>query len=685
MTATTLRPRQPTMLRLSLARHRGMLIALAVFVVLFLLVNVITPGAFSYFEFSFMSSGAATLALTAAGQTLVILTGGFDLSAGAVVSLVNVVLATQMQDTIGSQILFGFVALLIGGAVGAVNGFFVAFMRLQPIVVTLSSMFIVQGITLLILDKPGGMIPYQFSSFFVGDAIPGVLPAPVLVIAAAIAVWLLIKNSRFGVAIYAVGGDEESAAAAGIRVSLVTFLTYIAAGMFYGAAGAFISAQTGSADPLVGRPMLLQVFTAVVIGGTLLGGGRGGVVGSIIGAYTLLIVVNILLVLNVSAYYSSVAEGLILVLAVLAASFTRSSPIAEYLRLARLRFGAWRTGTLPHRHAGAAPRAAELKPRTAAQSDVHPSWLVRHRDILRYVVPAYVGLVIVLVVTQVVYGRPLSFSYVNSVIVLSSFLAILALGQGAVILTGGLDLSIPWTIGFCGIVVAGLVRGSDEVALWAVPLGLLIGVAIGTFNGLGIVVLGLPPIVMTLATNGVLQGLALVYSNGTPDGFASPGMRWFMTGKWLGAAPAVWFTIVFVAAAWFLLSRTTFGRRIYAVGNSPVVAKLSGVGVGGTLMGVYMLSGVCAALVGILLAGFSGQASLGMGDEYLLPSIAVVVVGGTLITGGRGHYIGMLGGVLMLTALSTLLAGTTLPPAVRDIIFGLVVLGAVLALRERTQ
>src|SRR5690606_4045668 len=133
-------------------------------------------------------------------------------------------------------------------------GFFVAFMRLQPIVVTLSSMFIVQGITLLILDKPGGMIPGGFSTFLIGDAIPGVLPAPVLVIAAAILVWLLVKNSRFGVAIYAVGGDEESARAAGIRVAWVKFFTYVLAGVFYGAAGAFISAQTMSADPLVGRP-----------------------------------------------------------------------------------------------------------------------------------------------------------------------------------------------------------------------------------------------------------------------------------------------------------------------------------------------------------------------------------------------------------------------------------------------
>ena len=100
---------------------------------------------------------------------------------------------------------------------------------------------------------------------------------------------------------------------------------------------------------------------------------------------------------------------------------------------------------------------------------------------------------------------------------------------------------------------------------------------------------------------------------------------------------------------------------------------------------MYVLSGVCSALVGILFCGFSGQASLDMGQEYLLASVTVVVVGGTLITGGRGHYIGMIGGVLLLTALQTLLAGTTLPIAVREIIFGLVVLVAVVTLRDRAR
>ena len=140
--------------------------------------------------------------------------------------------------------------------------------------------------------------------------------------------------------------------------------------------------------------------------------------------------------------------------------------------------------------------------------------------------------------------------------------------------------------------------------------------------------------------------------------------------------------IAFAAAAILLLGRTVFGRRVYAVGNSALAARLSGVSTGRVIVSVYILSALCAALVGVLLAGFSGQASLGMGDDYLLPSIAVVVVGGALITGGRGHYAGMLGGALLLTAMQTLLAGTSLPFAFRSVFFGLVILMAVIALRE---
>jgi ribose transport system permease protein len=679
-------PRTSFLRGLRLSRHRGLLIAIAVFAALFLFADLISPGPISYFEVSYLSSGGATLAIAAVGETFVILSGGFDLSAGAVISLVNVVLASNyaMGDPDAGLFFWTLVGIGIGTITGAFNGFFVAFLRLQPIVVTLSTMFIVQGVTLLIMDKPGGFVAPSLG-IYVGDAITEWLPMPIVLLGVIILFWLWLKGTRFGTAIYAVGSDPDAARSAGVRSSWVLFFVYVLAGGFYGLAGTFISGQTGSADPLIGNPMLLQIFAAVVVGGTVLGGGRGGPVGSIFGAYILMMVVNILLVLNVSAYYSTIAEGLILILAVLAASMSSDSTLARQLRDARSRISAWRGGRLPGQ-IGTAVHRLSLAAREAGakSSSPLPAFRVRHAETLRYALPAYICFVVVIVVTQAVLGNAaFNWTYYNSLIVLSSFLAILALGQGTVILTGGLDLSVPWTIALCGILLAGMVKGSDAALIYALPIVLVVGCLIGIVNGLGIVFLGLSPIVMTLATNGILQGLALIYSGGTPDGFSSPMLRAFMTSKIFGITPVVFFIAAFVVFAVVLLGRTPFGRRVYGIGNGLRVAELSGIRTGRTLVLVYMLSGLCAALVGILLTGFSGQASLGMGDEYLLPSIAVVVVGGALITGGRGHYLGMLGGVLLLTGLQTLLAGTTLPYATRAILFGLVVLGAVIALRDR--
>ncbi len=671
--------------RLRPGRQRGLLMACLVLAVLLALVARLGSVALSYYDLSQMAASGATLAIAASGQTLVVLSGGFDLSAGAVVSLVNAVLATGFPDAGTSPLLLTLAGIGIGMATGAFNGMFVALLRLQPIVVTLSTMFIVQGITLLVLEKPGGTVPGTLANLYLGDAIPGALPRPVLLLAILYALWLWVRRTRFGMAIYAVGGDFESARAAGVASRRVLFLAYVIAGGCYGLAGTFISAQTGSGDPLVGNPMLLEVFAAIVVGGTRLGGGRGGVLGSIVGAYILMLVVNILLVLDVSAYYASVAEGAILILAVLGAAIGRDTVLAQALRHAQARWRARRAGILPAQR-DTAPRRLNLpaRARVAPAAAPTPSFLVRHAETLRFALPAYACFAIAVIATQIVLGHAITtWRYYDSLIVLSSFLTILALGQGAVILTGGLDLSLPWTIALCGILFAGMVKGSDAALAYALPAVLLVGALVGLLNGVGIVVLGISPIVMTLAMNGILQGLALVYSNGTPDGFSSPLLRRFMTGHLFGVTPVVWLDVAFVVVAVLLLGRTPFGRRVYAVGNGTRAAALSGVAVGGVLLRVYMLSGICAALVGALLTGFSGQASLGMGDEYLLPSIAVVVVGGALITGGRGHYLGMLGGVLLLTALQTLLAGTTLPYATRAILFGLVVLGAVMALRER--
>ena len=658
---------------LPLARSRGLLTSVGVFAALLIAINLLAAHPMGYFDVSYTAAGGAPLALAAIGQTIVILTGGFDLSCGAVISLVNVVLATHMGTSAGSELAWTIVAIALGAGVGAINGAFVAFLRLQPIVVTLAMMFVVEGSTLLVMDKPGGAVPAGFSSLLTGNAIPGLLPAPLLVVVTALVAWGLIRRTRFGTALYCIGSDSEAAHAVGIAVDRVRFGAFMLAGAAYGLAGVMVTAQTSTGDPLVGDPLLLQIFAAVVIGGTTLGGGRGGCTGSIFGAYSLILIVNLLLVLDVPAFYSTIVEGLVLIAAALAGVADRDLPLLRWFAAAgRRRF--------PSHAIAAVPASQVAFSRIPIRSI---PFATRHAEAIRTTLPAWFCLAAVLAVTAWRAGG-LGGGYIISLLTLSSFLVVLALGQGSVILTGGLDLSVPWTIGLCGILLAGLPGGSGAI-LWVIPGVLLTGTVIGALNGAGVVLLRLPPIVVTLGMNGILQGGALLYSGGAPSGFAPAPMRWLMTGHIGGLTPVILALAGFVAFAMLLLGRTVFGRRIYAVGNSARVARLSGVDVGRTIILVYALSGLCSALAGCMLAGFSGQASLGMGDDFLLPSIAVVVVGGTLISGGRGRYVGMLGGVLLLTALQTLLAGTTVPPSVREIVYGGVVLAAVVVLRERAS
>jgi ribose transport system permease protein len=157
-----------------------------------------------------------------------------------------------------------------------------------------------------------------------------------------------------------------------------------------------------------------------------------------------------------------------------------------------------------------------------------------------------------------------------------------------------------------------------------------------------------------------------------------------MNGRFLGSVPIlIPPLLLFVVAGVLLLQRTSYGRQVYAVGNSPLVARLSGIRVGLILISVYVISALCSGLAGLMLTGYGRQSYLGMGDQYLLPSIAAVVVGGASALGGRGYYLGTVGGAILLATLGTILAGLTLPDAIKDIVFGLVVLLAVVANREK--
>jgi ribose transport system permease protein len=662
--------------------QRSGTIAFLVLLAVVLLLIAVSPKHISYFDLSTISASGTTLVLAGIGETIVVLGGGLDLSPGAVISLVNVVLVTQLgSSTLGVvpyTALATAIALGSGAGVGAINGLLVSYLRLPSIIVTLATMFVTQGLALLILKFPGGSVSGDFANLLVGDAIADLLPVPILIIAIAVLAWLYLKRLRFGIGLYSIGSDASAARASGVDVRLIRFLSFLVAGVFFGAAGLFITANAGSGDPLIGTPFLLKVFTAVVLGGTVIGGGRGGAIGTVFGALTLTIVVDIFLVMGVRTYYVPIVEGAILLVAVLALGTQGGLP-----NLAGIK-GYWNRYAVPVLH-GSSPTVAALSAGAAA-NERPAGWLARHAHTLRFVSPAFAILVVVLVITAALNGANFKFgSYLISLLTFGSFLAILGLGQGAVVTAGGLDLSVPWAITFPAIVVTTYANGSDAAATWAIPLALCIGAGIGLFNGLLVTGLRISPIIATLATGSMLEGIALVFSHGAPIGNAPPVLLWFLNSRLGGLPPAVWFLAIFVVAATLVLNGSGFGRRVRAVGNSEWVSRLSGVHVQAVTVSVYILSGLCSAIVGLMLAGFSDQAYYDMGKPYLLASIAVVVLGGTRITGGRSHYIGILGGALLFTAMGSMLQTTSLPEAVRSIIYGSVLLLAVILLRDQAE
>ena len=667
-----------------LEQSRGTIVALAGFLVALIVMQIASGKPLSYYNINNILTSGGALALAGVGETIVVIGGGLDLSFGAVISLVNVLLVTLLGTSKLSPIPYTIAAILlslgVGGAIGLLNGLLIGFLRLQSIVVTLAMMFIVQGVVLLIQKTPGGEVSDDFAMVFVGDAISGVLPAAALIVGLAVVVWLYLKRTRFGLALYAIGSDPYSAAANGVNLKRTILLSYVTAGLFFGWAGLFLTANIGAGDPLIGTPMLLKVFAVVVLGGTAIGGGRGGCIGTIFGALTLTMIVNIVLLLGIRDYYAPIVEGVVLVVAALGFSLGSDSPAVMLFR----RFGG----------AGAKPPAAKpivLRGDAVSRAPMaYPNWLARHADTLRLILPSYALLLISIAITAFIYGSDFRvWDYLRSLVTFGSFLAILGLGQGAVILVGGLDLSVVWTITFTAIIATtpscgsqGACYGSQN-ALWPIPLALVIGALIGAVNGALVVGFRLSPVVATLAVGGVLEGMSLLYNLGAQGGGVPSALKSFVVERVGGLPMVIWLFPVFVIAATLLLNRSGFGRRLIAVGNSEWVAKLSGVRTGRVIIGAYVLSGLCSAAMGLLLAGFTEVTFFDMGRPYLLASIAVVVLGGTSIVGGRGHYLGILGGALLFTALGSMLAGTSLPEAVKSIVYGAIILGAVVLLRDR--
>lgn len=267
----------------------------------------------------------------------------------------------------------------------------------------------------------------------------------------------------------------------------------------------------------------------------------------------------------------------------------------------------------------------------------------------------------------------LSPTYLLQQLQVGAFLGIVAAGMMLVILLGHIDLSVPWTLA-AGAMMATAVGGP-----MAIPVGLAVGLAVGVVNGIGVAYLRVPSMIFTLGMNAVMRGLMVLHTGGfAPQTHSTPLMEFLAVGKVLGIPMAlvVWALLSVILVV--MLTRTPFGRYIYAIGNREAAAYLSGVNTRWVLVAVFGICGLCAALSGVLLTGYSTKAYQAMGDAYLLPSIAAVVIGGTNILGGRGRYAGTVVGTILIVLLSSVLSVMQMPEAGRQVIYGLVIISMLL-------
>ena len=307
-----------------------------------------------------------------------------------------------------------------------------------------------------------------------------------------------------------------------------------------------------------------------------------------------------------------------------------------------------------------------------APSAVAGGWRRLLRD--RPLIPLTGLLVLLVVGLEIASPGTVKPAWVGSTIRAAVPLALLGASQTLAMLTGGIDLSVGTVASMAAFIMA--TQTGQLGPGPALVLALLAAAIAGTVNGIGVGVFKVHPLIMTLGLGLVILGLMNVYqlvvvTNGTN---IPPVIDWLGSGTTLPFLPNNLFLFVPIALLIIAgLRYSGFGRLLFAVGDNPIAARLSGVRAWQVLVGLYILSALLAAVAGILIAGLVKTASLALVDQYVLPAVAAAVIGGTSIMGGRGGYSGTIIGALILTVLTSLLIALQMPEAVRQILFGAII------------
>jgi ribose transport system permease protein len=324
-----------------------------------------------------------------------------------------------------------------------------------------------------------------------------------------------------------------------------------------------------------------------------------------------------------------------------------------------------------------------VQAQSTAQWQTADAWRRLFRD--RPVIPLSVLLILLVVVSELVRPGIVSPDWAGVMIRAAVPLAILAGCQTLTMLTGGIDLSVGAVASMSGFVVATLV--GDQGLAVALIVALAVACIVGFFTGIGVGVFRVHPLIMTLGMGLVVLGFAntwqlimLQTGAGVPE-----ELRWLGTATFGGILPSSLLVFLPVAAVILIgLRRSGYGRLLYAVGDNPVAARLSGTRVWQVLIVLYVISALLAGIAGFLISGLTNVASVTLADSAVLPSVAAAVIGGTSIMGGRGGYAGTIVGALILAVVSSLLSSLGLPEALRQVLFGAIIVAVAAAYNRVT-
>ena len=575
----------------------------------------------------------APVALLAVGMTLVIATGGIDLSVGAVMAIAGAVAAHFITSDVSLAVTLG-ASLGIGLLCGLWNGALVAILGIQPIIATLILMVAGRGIAQLITD--GFILTFNDAGLiFMGSGSVLAMPVPVLLwLGVGVAALVLVRTTALGMLVEAIGTNRRASYLAGVGTTALVLAVYAASGLCAAVAGVIAAADIRGADANnAGLWLELDAILAVVIGGTSLLGGRFSLTGSLIGALIIQSVNTGILLAGFRPEFNLVIKAAIIVVILVLQSPASSGALGGLRRRAPL-------GTPVRGHAAARARKGD-----AMTSRAFPL----------YVTLVIFALAYALCVAQ--FPNMLSTRVAGNLLTDNAFLGIAAVGMTFVILSGGIDLSIGSVIAFTGIFLAVGMGSWGIPPLAAIALLLLIATLFGAAMGAMIHYLQMPAFIVTLAGMFLARGVAFLISTDSvpidaPLYDTLQGLYYRMPGGGRFTFIGVLMLAVFAVGA-LLAHRTRFGRNVYAVGGNRQSAELMGVPVAHTTVAVYALSSFLAGLSGVVFSLYTsaGYSLAAVGVE--LDAIAAVVIGGTLLTGGSGFVAGTLLGVLIMGLIQT--------------------------------